>query len=289
MLAVGAAMIVSPAVLVAVLSGGPHPNRDYAPFADCPLGNPTTDICIFARTESGELTIGKKTIPITTTMTLQGGVHQDEATDKQEFIGAQDGNTLSRTPQVVPGGLVDIIAPKPLSKTSRKRFYELVAGGVTDVTATTELAGPASSIGVSTPKLIEAKGIGLSLPVKVKLSGPLLGESCYIGSNARPIVIRLTTGRADATGLPPSHEPLTGKPGHAKFRDEYNLTTIKEESLLSDPFAAPRAEGCGGNLSWRVDPALDAGLGLPVGATGNEALFNDTLREANAAAVKASR
>jgi hypothetical protein len=249
-LVVGVALVVSLATLRVASSGGHHPNRDYAPFAGCPLSNPATDICIFAQTESGKMTIGKKTIPISRTVTLQGGVHQDEATGKQEFVGAQDGNTLSRVPLLISGGLRDIGA---------------------HVTATIELAGPASSIGVSTQNLIEARGIGLSLPVKVKLSNQVLGESCYIGSDANPIVIDLTTGGR-------------GKPGHAKFKDEYNLTLIKEESLVSDSFAAPQAQGCDG-----IDATVDAALGLPVAAKGNEAILNGTLRDANASAVKASR
>jgi hypothetical protein len=259
-LAVGASLTLSLAVLGVASSGGHHPNRDYAPFADCPLGNPATDICIFAQAEGGELEIGRKTIPITRTVTLQGGVHQNEVTGKQEFIGAQDGNTFSGTPQLVPGGLRGIAA---------------------DVTATIELAGPASRIGVSTQNLIEAKGIGLSLPVKVRLSNSLLGASCYLGSDAHPVVISLTTGTTRSSR---GHGSLTGKPGHAKFRDEYNLTTITAESLVSDSFAAPRVQGCGG-----MNATVNAALGLPVAVGGNEAILNGVLRDANAPAVKASR
>ncbi|HEV2945505.1 MAG TPA: hypothetical protein VGX26_10370 [Solirubrobacteraceae bacterium] len=254
-----AVVVVALAVLGVTSCGGGHPNRDYAVFVGCPLSNPATSICIFAQTQSGALTIGSKTIVISRTVTVQGGVHQDEATGRQEFLGARDGNALSRSPQLIPGGLRGIRA---------------------DVTATIELAGPASRIGVSTQSLIEAKGIGLSLPVKVKLSNPLLGASCYIGSNAHPVVISLTTGTTRSSR---GHRPLTGKPGHAKFRDEYNLTTISGESLVSDSFAAPRAEGCGG-----MNATVDAALGLPVAVGGNEAILNGTLRDANAPAVKAS-
>jgi hypothetical protein len=271
---VGAALIVALVVLV-FASGGSHANRDYAPFAECPLSNPATDICIFAQTKSGKLTIGRKMIPITKTITLQGGVHQAETGGKQEFVGARNGDTLSIAPQVIPGGLAYVIAPEFLSKTLRKRFYELIDRGAGKVTATIALAGSASDIGVSTQNLIEAKGIGLSLPVKLGLSNPLLGETCYIGSSAHPIVIKLTTG-------------LTGKRGHAKFKDEYNLATITDESLVSDSFAVPRAEGCGRVLAPRLDSALDAGLGLPIARGNSEARLNGTLRDANASAVKAA-
>jgi hypothetical protein len=297
-LVAGGVLIVA-LVVLALRSGGSHSNRDYAPFAGCPLSNPATDICIFAQTESGKLTIGHKAIPITKTITLQGGVRQSETGGKQEFIGARNDDTLSISPQVIPGGLAYVIAPEFLSRTLRKRFYELIDRETGQVTATIKLTAPASAIGVSTQNLIEAKGVGLSLPVKLRLSNPLLGETCYIGSDARPIVIDLSTG---TTRFSPSHKQLTGKPGHAKFKDEYNLVTLVDESLVSDSFAAPRAEGCGevsgsgaahssqlDHASSQLDHAIDAGLGLPIARGDSEALLNVTLRDANVSAVKASR
>ena len=189
-------------------------------------------------------------------------------------------------PQPIPGGLRGIIAPKLLSSTLRKRLDRLLARGAGTVTATTELAGPASTIGVNTQNLVEAKGIGMSLPVKVKLSNPFLGESCYIGSTADPIVIALTTGRTHPSS---TRGPREGKPGHARFKDDYNLVTLSENSLIGDSFAAPRVSGCGGSLAAQLDPALDAALGLPVAAGRSEAVLNGTLETANAPAVKASR
>jgi hypothetical protein len=279
------ALIVS-LVVLGVLLAGNRSSGDYASFAGCPLSSRATDVCIFARTESGELTIGKRTIPITRTITLQGGIHEDEATGRQELIGAAGGKTLSVTPQIIPGGLREIVAPGVLPRTLRERFDGLIARGDAAVTATTELVAPTSAIGVNTQNLVEAKGIGLSLPVKVKLSSPFLGAGCYIGSNAHPIVISLTTG---TTRRSSPREPRTGKPGHAKFKDDYNLVTLSEDSLISDSFAAPRVEGCGGSLAAQVDPALDAKLGLPVAAGHNEAILNGTLKTANAPAVKAGR
>lgn len=277
-LVAGGVLIVALLVLV-LTSGGSHSNGDYAPFAECPLSNPATDICIFAQTESGKLIIGHKAIPITKTITLQGGVHQNEVTGKQKFIGALNDKTLSVAPQIIPGGL-----------------KEIIGRGTGQVTATIALAAPAGALGVSTQNLVEAKGVGLSLPVKLRLSNPLLGGSCYIGSNAHPIVIDLSTG---ATRPSPSHKLLTGKPGHAKFKDQYNLVTLVDESLVSDSFAAPRAEGCGrvsgsggthsSQLDSQLDSAIDAGLGLPIARGDSEARLNGTLRDANASAVKASR
>jgi hypothetical protein len=267
------------------LAAGHRPQGDYAPFADCPLSNPQTGVCIFAQTESGELAIGSRTIPLARTMTLQGGVHEDEASGRQTFISPEGGEALSITPQVIPGAPFTIAAPKSLPVFVREIFNEFINQKSANLTATTELAGPASSIGIDTQDLIEARGIGLSLPVKVRLSNPLLGESCYIGSDSHPISIPLTTGSAKPTS---SHKAATGKPGHAQFKDEYNLVTIKEDSLLNASFAAPRAEGCGGILSFLIDPAVNAELGLPLAAGHNEAILNVTLRDANEPAVKGS-
>ena len=286
--AVWVALVAAPVALGVLLpapAAGHRPKGDYAPFADCPLDNPQTQVCIFAQTESGELAIGSRTIPLARTMTLQGGVHEDEATGKQEFISSENGEALSRTPQVIRGTPFTVAAPKSLPMFVQEIFDEFINQKESDLTATTELAGPASSIGIDTQDLIEAKGIGLSLPVKVKLSNPLLGESCYIGSDANPISIPLTTG---SVKLASSHKAATGKPGHAQFKDEYNLVTIKEDSLLNDSFTAPRAGGCGGILSFLIDPAVNAELGLPLAAGHNEAILNVTLRDANAPAVKAT-
>jgi hypothetical protein len=270
-------------VLVLALLVADRSGSDYAAFAGCPLNNRATDLCIFARTESGALKIGRRTIPITKAIVLQGGIHEDEASGQQRFIASAAGRTLSATAQAIPGGLREIVAPEVLPASLRERFDRLIARGEAAVTATTELVAPARTIGVNTQNLVEARGIGLALPVKVKLSSPFLGASCYIGSNAHPIVISLTTG---TTRRSSAHGPVTGKPGHAKFKDDYNLVTLSANTLVSDSFSVPPATGCGGTQSALLDPALDAELGLPVAAGQSEAIMNGTIKNANAPAVR---
>ena len=121
--------------------------------------------------------------------------------------------------------------------------------------------------------------------MKIKLSSPLLGASCSIGSDAHPVSIPLTTGAAARL---PGRSSITGKPGHAHFLDEYNLVTLDDNTLVNDSFPAPLATNCGGMLAFLVEPAINAALTLPVAAGGNEAILNGTLQTANAAAVKAS-
>ena len=286
-------IVVALAVLAAALSVTSsafavthHPKGKFAPFADCPLSNPAVEECIVANTSSGKFIVGKKTVPITNTITLQGGTHENETTGELTFVGAEDGNTLSKTPQSVPGGLAGLINCKEISN-----FFERVAceltfeNGLTGVNATTELAAPASSIGLNTNNLLTSTGTALSLPVKVHLENPFLGSECYIGSNAKPIVINFTTG---TTSPPPPNKPITGSPGELVVFEEGALIEITGNSLVNNSFAAPGSSGCGGAFSFLIDPILNADLGIPSAAGHNTAILNGTLKQAAAAAVKAS-
>jgi hypothetical protein len=262
-----------------------HPKGDFAGFADCPLGNAALSDCVLARTTSGEFVVGKKTVPITRTITLQGGFTVNEA-EALEFVGAEDGNTLSKTPQNVPGGLAGLINCKLISNFFERVVCELTfENGLTGVTATAELAKPASSIGLSTESLLFGEGVALSLPLKIKLSNPFLGEACYIGSSAHPVNIEFTTG---TTSPPPPNKPITGSPGEAEFKDKAELVVIKHNSLVNNSFAAPAVEGCGGIFSFLIDPLVDAQLGLPAAAGHNTAILKGTLETAQAQAVRES-
>jgi hypothetical protein len=261
-----------------------HPKGAYAKFADCPLANPATELCLFAKTESGEVVIGKKAVPIVNAITLQGGLHE-VAEEDLEFIAAEDGNSLTKAAQPVPGGLLGIVAPSFLPKFLQESFNEFINKGITGVTATTELAAPASTIGVNLNHLVEAEGAALTLPIKIKLDNAFLGSNCHVGSNAHPILIELTTG---TTSPPAPNKPITGKVGEVKFEEEFTIVKISNNSLVNNSFAAPGAEGCGGIFSFLIDPAVNAQLGIPSAAGHNTAILNGTLNEGVAAAVKAS-
>jgi len=289
-------VVLTVVVLVALgwvgwtLTSKKRATRDYASFEQCPLGDPATNLCLLTQTEGGELIVGARMVPISRTITLQGGVHVVESREKEivyeQLIGAKDGETLSRTPQSIPGGLRGVVDAGLLSTGLRKVFNELVGRGITGVVATIELAAPASAIGIDVQNLIEGEGTALRLPVKVKLSNVFLGGSCYIGSARRPVSLSLTTGKTDPEK---PNRPIKGKVGKAKFMDDYNLTTVKGSSLVNNSFAAPRAEGCGGTRARLLDPAVNAELGLPAPAGHNTAILNGTLQDANAPAVKASQ
>jgi hypothetical protein len=287
------ALLASLAVLASASSAlavEHHPKGDFVQFNQCPLSNAATNFCLFAQTESGEFIVGKKTVPIKNTITLQGGIHlilnEEQEIIGTEFIGAENGVTLSKTPQSVPGGLAGLVNCFEISNFFERLACELVfENKTTGVTATTELAAPASSIGISVQNLIESSGTALSLPVKVKLDNPLLGSSCFIGSNAAPVSLPLTTG---TTSPPEPNKPIKGKVGTVEVKDEFALTVIKENSLVNNSFAAPAAAGCGGIFSFLIDPLVNGKLGLPATAGHNTAILNGTLKDANAGAVKAS-
>jgi hypothetical protein len=157
--------------------------------------------------------------------------------------------------------------------------------GLTGVTATTELAKPASNIGINTTHLINGVGTALSLPVKVKLDNPLLGSACYIGSSASPITLNLTSG---TTSPPAPNKPISGNAGKLEFKDELNFIEITNNKLVDNAFAAPAASGCGGLLAPVLDPIINAKLALPSAAGKNTAIQNNRVRQAVAEAVVAS-
>jgi hypothetical protein len=286
-LSVAAALVVS---LFALTSSAQavehHPTGEFAPFADCPLSNPVTEWCVLAKTEGGEFVISKEKVPVVNTITLQGAFHENASTGVLEFLGAEDGNTLSKTPQKVPGGLAGLVKCNEITNFFERLACEITfENGLTGVNATTELAAPATSIGLNLVNLIEETGTALSLPVKLHLENPFLGSNCYIGSNAHPIVIEFKTG---TTSPPPPNTAISGFRGELEFNKGFTLITLKNNRLVNNSFAAPKAEGCGGIFSFLIDPLVNGKLGLPSAAGKNTAILKGKLQQALATAVKAS-
>jgi len=262
-----------------------HPTGEYAKFADCPLNVTTLNACLYAEEKSGQFTIGKKTVPIVKTQILQGGIEFDDEL-RTTFYGAADGNTLPRTPQFVPGGLAGITAPSWWPQILKDLFNETINNGFTGVTATVELAGPASAIKFSPLALLFREGTALAMPIKVKLENPFLGNSCYIGSNSNPIKLNMTAGK---TAPPPPNTPIEGNPGTGTENPAGTIVTTSGQRLVDNSFAAPGANGCGGFLfSWAVDPFVNSIVGVPSPAGTNTGILEGTLNLGNPEAIKAS-
>ena len=266
-----------------LVSARAHTN-DYAPFAQCPLGDPATDLCLFTQASGGELTIGPMRLGLTGTLALRGGIHVVQNGEREivrdEFIPAAGAETVSTTSLSVPGGLHAVVDPAVLSAAQRGVFDR----GSAPVALAIELAAPARTIGIDVQNLIEGAGTALTLPVRLRLSGALLGGRCFIGSPRHPVLLALTTGPTDP---PAPGRPIRGRVCKASITDEYNLTTVRGTSLVSDSFTVPGARGCGSTRA--VDRAVDAEMGLPAVAGASTVVLSGTLREANAPAVRASR
>jgi hypothetical protein len=262
-----------------------HPKGEFSVFAECPTNNASAEVCIVAKTESGEFSIGNEKVPIVSPITLQGGVNHFFSRE-ENFFGAEGGNTLTKAPQKVPGGLLGLVKCNEI-----ENFFERIAcevvfeNGVTGVNATTELAAPASSVGVDTIALLTQSGTALSLPLKIHLENPFLGSACYIGSNSNPIVINFTSG---TTSPPEPNKPITGKPGTNKFNASETILTNSGNELVNNSYGAPGAEGCGGIFSFLIDPIVDSKLGLPSAAGHNTAILRGTLQATAASLVTAS-
>jgi hypothetical protein len=260
--------VVAVAAVMATLAalGAPSPaaagiQQELAVFATCPISTPGVTACIVSRTTAGEFVLGSKAVTVNKTITLQGGL--SELTN--QLVPPTDGNTLSKTPLTVPGGLVGI-----------------EVDGITEVTATAELAGPVllelENLGSNNPAVV--------LPLKVKLDNPVLGNGCYIGSNTEPTTLSLITG---TTNPPPPNKPITGNKGEAPiFLDHNKIIVINHSSLVDNSFSVPGVNGCG-LLPLVIDPVVDLDAGLPAAAGKNTAILSGGFLAASSRTVTAER
>jgi len=256
--------------------------KDFAVFAQCPTANPEVALCFFAETTSGEFAIGSTKVPISQTLTFQGGATQNEETGAETFVGAANGETLSKTQLKVPGGLLGVVAPEALPKFLQDIINKLVSEGLDGVTATAELVGNPS---ISRVNLLLQEGVALALPVRIHLSNTFLGKECYIGSKGSPVTFQLTTG---TTSPPKPNKPITGSVGEIEFRDEFQFVIIKGNKLVDNSFSVPTASGCGGLLSLLINPAVNLKLGLPSESGHNTAILEGSLQNATAEVVRKS-
>jgi hypothetical protein len=277
-------------------SASAAPNGIFKVFSDCPTEVPGNALCSFAQITSGEFAIGSTKVPINKTITLQGGaVHTGGANENEYFlIPGKDGNSLSKTELNVPGGLLNIANCEGIKGNGRgdklkrgicKAIFENKTMGVT---ATTEVVANASNPAIlSLVPLAFEEGTALTLPIRIHLKNPLLGEKCYIGSESSPIQLHLTTG---TTKPPPPNKPIKGSAGTFVEETEKGqiLIAVTGASLVDNTFSAPVASGCGGVFSFLVDPIVDSKLGLPSAAGKNTAILNGTVKTAETSAVLAS-
>lgn len=285
--------------LTALASASPamaEPKGIFKIFNQCPTEIKAVAACNYGVTTSGEFTIGTSKVPINMPVILQGGLI---LTGNPEFprteyfaVPAKNGESLSKTALNVPGGLLGIkceeikgegLAEKFLRTLCKKTFEE----GATQVTATTELVANATNpVLFNEFKLVRQEGTALTLPVRVHLKNPLLGNSCYIGSESSPLELHLTTGE---TKPPAGFKPLKGARGEFEFPEEKEVAYVRlvKNSLVDNTFASPGTEGCGEFLIFKgfLDGLVNGKLKIPNKAGENAAVLNGELNSASPAAV----
>jgi hypothetical protein len=284
--AIVALLIASLAVLAMSASAQAKLTGAFTRFAQCPYTNTEVRKCIHALTESGEVVLGSKKVPIVNPVTLQGGIGPvDEITEMSKFFAAKNGVTLSKTPQPVPGGLAGIVNCKEIKDFLLRVSCEVTfENGLTGLNSTLELARPASEIRLSEFRIAAEEGVGMILPVKVHLENPFLGSSCYVGSSSSPIIWNLTSA---TTSPPPPNTPISGFGGEGEFLEEGPVIQLNNNKIVDNAWSAPGATGCGGFLVELIlDPIINTAAGLPAKAGVNTAILKNTLSSAPAASVR---
>jgi hypothetical protein len=252
-----AAMLLAAAVGTgSAFAGEPLNKEDFKIFGNCPATVSTQ--CVYGETLSGAFKMGSKNVPITNPVILQGGL-DGSAFEPLPLLQPLNGaEAVSASSQPIPGGLTGIT--------------EIIGG---PASATAEVAGPSTVVHVSQFQLASGTGTGVELPIKVHLENALLGSNCYIGSDAEPIVLHLTTG---TTSPPAGTAPMTGKLGTIITKDKSRLIEYKENSLVDNTFPVPAATGCGIGLTVPViTAAVNLDAGLPSAAGNNVAELNGNL------------
>jgi len=279
------------------------PKGIFKIFSDCPLStfkalgvSPGEAKCSFNETLSGEVALGSTKVPINQTITLQGGAIPTGNPNEVEYflLPGADGATFSKTELNVPGGLLDLVNCEEIKgsgifeKLERASCKLVFESGPTAVTATTEsVANTKNPAILNEFNLNEEVGTAIHLPVRIHLKNTFLGNSCYIGSEASPINLELTTGK---TSPKAPNKSIKGKLGLAETLEEKGQLAlrIKNNTLVDNNFSVPVAEGCGEFFSFLIDPVVDSKLKLPLAAGNSTAILNGTLNIATAEAVEAS-
>jgi len=261
------------------------PTGKYAKFKYCPYTNPATDACVYSTVTSGNFKLGNANVPITaaTPIIIQGGLGVPNEVGDNVFLPAVGAPSLSPTPLKVPGGLIGLVDTGGFSGFLISLFNAAVAS-VNDVYATAEVAGPVT---FNASNFIGQTGVAIRLPLRVHLTNPFLGSSCYIGSTTNPVNLRLTTG---TTAPPLPNTPISGQSGTPDFQDGGQYIAFTGDKLVDNAFAAPAATNCGFLPLDKliITAAVNLKEGLPAAAGKNTAVQGGDTYLGGPAAVIAS-
>ncbi len=263
-----------------------HPQGSFAAFSQCPLEDPKIIDCLLVETKSGEARIGSLTAPFSRDMIgLDGGLLEGPTEEATIFAAPVNGVIMQPVPMPVPGGLSRVLESSALPHSLGYVSGKLESVGFGALTATVEVAGPASAINVSVANAVNHEGVVIEEPLKIKLTSQVLGEHCYIGTDSDPMHIKLTE---ELTDPPLPNMPIIGARGPLAISPDGSLATLDHNSLVDNSFAVPAASGCGGSQAPAIDEIIDSKLKLPSPAGHNTLVLNGRASAALATSVAAS-
>jgi hypothetical protein len=233
--------------ILASAANAAKPAPGYSDFAGCPspAEQQFIGVCVKDEFTGGHIGIGNREIPITNTIVLRGGVEQETS----NFLYNSEGGIIP-VRQTVPGGLTGFTGYKWLDEaiknSSQLKLY-----------ATVELAGQVGSQLAST----------FNVPIKIHLENQFLGSGCYVGSNANPITLHLSTAK---------------EPG--EFEEEASRPEVIKATggIFADhSYAVPAASGCVfnyGSTHQSIDKIVNSAYGLPAapGKDTTELIYNES-------------
>jgi len=235
------AMVGATVATATWLAAGGTAAAAFPDFTGCPVGtNPDVRSCLSIQSTGGFLDIKGFSVPIGESFTIRGGLQPTTLGDAI-FHAPSDGNGIFSKPIQIPGGILGIDFPLPGNA----------------VTATAALAGPSSGIRVNTLRL------SVTTPVKLKLSNPLIGPACRIGTDDNPVVLNMIVG---TTNPPAPNVPITGARGRQTF--ENGDLVVRGSTNVDNAFAVPGASYCGLGLGL-INTLINAKLKLPSAAGNN--------------------
>jgi hypothetical protein len=247
-----AVMAILATVLLAPAAQAKEPAPGYSQFAGCPSPEEKAGLalCLHSDITGGHLQMGTKTVPIENPLTLSGG-----ADENFEGFSFNSKGGLSKVKQKVPGGVIGL--------TGLTWLLEFFGSDALTLYAETELAGTPTNFTIST----------VTIPIKVHLTTPsgVLGSTCYIGSNASPITLKLTTG---TTSPPLPNKPITGKEPTLSVDETKGIVHLDNGTYVDNSFSAPGASGCVlklfGFIPISLNSFVNSQAGLPSPAGKNE-------------------
>jgi hypothetical protein len=265
----------------------PYNVHTWGQYKYCPYENPEVTDCIAGITAGGSkggfFEFGKVKVKLNQSITLQAGAN-GVGEETLLFHPVNGGEPLEAPELKVTGGIglfnKAVQAEEEWPTALKEAWKEAKQAKETAIYVKIEMAGNECfevQGCVDTEHLLTREGPTFKLPLKVKVTGPLLtklgGGPCYIGNDENPIHIALTTEGSGATGSFTANEPFT--------QIELHGSRLVDTGWHIEPASAPT--GCGGAYESYVNASLENVLELEPARTG-VVVLQGNLHDGNAAA-----